>query len=123
MEWVNTVDKLGRMKKEFYPFTIGKDGSDLYRSVLYGHDRASRRTVLSDPTFGHKCLDTSGWTNHVEPEDEDDWISDEPQVYRYGTQGNLEATGRVAEIQYLSLYFIPVPVFLYFLTLIVCRSR
>ena len=32
MEWVNTVDKLGRMKKEYYPYAIGKDGTESHRT-------------------------------------------------------------------------------------------
>jgi hypothetical protein len=95
MEWVNTVDKLGRMKKEYYPYAIGKHGSDEYHSILYEHDRANRRELMSNPVWGHVCADTSGWTNHIEDQDEDNWIFDEPQVYRYGAQGNLEATGCV----------------------------
>jgi YD repeat-containing protein len=95
MEWVNTVDKLGRMMKEYYPYAIGKHGSDEYHSILYEHDRANRRELMSNPVWGHICADTSGWTNHVEDEEEHAWIFDEPQVYRYGAQGNLEAVGRV----------------------------
>lgn len=32
---------------------------------------------------------------HEEPSDEDEWEFDTPQIYRYGLQGNLLATGRV----------------------------
>ncbi len=91
-----TTDKLGRKEKEYYPYEIATDGDDKYHSVLYEYDRASRRKVFSDPTFGHLCADTSGWGDNTEPDDEDDWVFDEPQRYRYGSQGNLVATGRVA---------------------------
>jgi len=95
LDWVYTTDKLGRKLKEYYPYTIAKDGDDEYHSLLWEHDRAGRRKLYSDPTFGHKCGDTSGWTNDIEPDDEDDWVFEEPQRYRYEASGGLEATSRV----------------------------
>ena len=91
-----TKDKLGRVEKEYYPYTVALHGNGKYRSVIYGYDRASRRRFYSDPTYGHLAADTWGWPGHIEPSDEDDWVFDEPVRYLYGTSGGMRAIGRVA---------------------------
>ena len=95
MDWTLTTDKLGRVEKEYYPYAIAKQSGDEYHSLLFEYDTASRRTAFSDPTFGHTCPDTSGWSGHVEPDDEDNWAFDEPLRYLFAAEGNLRALGRV----------------------------
>jgi hypothetical protein len=96
MDWVITTDKLGRVEKEYYPYTVAVHGADKYRSVIYGYDRASRRRYYSDPTYGHTAASTTGWTDHTEPDDEDDWVFEEPVRYLYQASGGLAAMGRVS---------------------------
>jgi len=96
MDWTWTTDKLGRITKEYYPYEIAKDGDDKYHSLLWKYDRAGRRELYSDPTYGHVATDTTGWTNHTEPADETDWVFGEPERYLYGETGGLSAMGRVA---------------------------
>jgi hypothetical protein len=100
--WTETTDDLGRKVKEYYPYPIAVEGSDEYHSLLYEYDTASRRKLYSDPTFGHTCGDTSGWTDDTEPHDEENWVLNEPQRYLYGMKGGLEATGRVASSEIMA---------------------
>jgi YD repeat-containing protein len=100
--WTETTDDLGRKVKEYYPYTIAVNDSDEYHSILYEFDTASRRKMYSDPTYGHTCADTSGWTDDTEPFDEENWISNEPQRYLYGKAGGLEATGRAASSEIMA---------------------
>jgi YD repeat-containing protein len=100
--WTETTDDLGRKVKEYYPYPIAVDGSDEYHSLIYEFDTASRRKLYSDPTFGHTCADTSGWTDDTEPFDEENWLSNEPQRYLYGKAGGLEATGRTASSEIMA---------------------
>ena len=77
---------MGDTISEYYALMIENDKSPF---VLM------RRRMYSDPTFGHTCADTSGWTDHTEPDDEDDWAFEEPLRYAYAREGNLSAMGRV----------------------------
>ncbi|HDS30512.1 MAG TPA: hypothetical protein ENN67_05645 [Firmicutes bacterium] len=92
---IETTDLAARKMKEYYPYAIAMDGNDEYRSLIYDYDRAGRRTMFSDPTFGHECTDTSGWTDNIEPHDEENWTFVESQLFRYTASGALRATGRV----------------------------
>jgi hypothetical protein len=102
LTWTLTTDLAARKTKEYYPYAIAMHGEDEYRSVIYDYDRASRRARFSDPTFGHLAADTSGWTGHLEPHDEDEWKFFEPQLFRYTASGALQATGRVGGREIMS---------------------
>jgi hypothetical protein len=94
LTWLNFTDKLGRTKKQYYPYTIASHSGDEYRSLLYDYDRVSRRKKYSDPVWGHTAADTSGWSGSIEPTDEEDWVNGEPVLYRYSERGGLDALGR-----------------------------
>ena len=100
MSWVFTTDKAGQVTKVYHPYAIPKrypSNMDPWKNTVrlcFPYDRAGRRELYSDPTFGHAGADMSGWSG-LEPQDETNWKFLTPQAYLYGLNGGMEATGRV----------------------------